>query len=148
VKTATRPQPVFATVDAVEEAFYDALNRGDAVGLMSLWSEDEDCVCVHPTGDRFVGIDAIKASWDSILQNGGMSIAPRSRRSYMGAVIVVHNLVEELQIGTDHGIQVVSFIVTNVYSRSPKGWRILMHQSVQTSEEQACLERARNETIH
>jgi ketosteroid isomerase-like protein len=139
---------MFATVDAVEEAFYDALNRGDSLGLMSLWSDDEDCVCVHPSGERYVGVDAIRASWDTLLANGGMLISPRSRRSYLGAVMVVHNLVEELQLCSASGTQVLSFIVTNVYSRSPKGWRILMHQSVQTSEEQASVERARNETIH
>jgi ketosteroid isomerase-like protein len=148
LKVAHRPQPVFSTVDAVEEAFYDALNRGDVVGMMSLWSDDDDCVCVHPSGDRYVGTDAIKASWDLLLAQGGIPISPRSRRSYMGAVLVVHNLVEELQMPPERGSEIVSFIVTNVYSRSPKGWRILMHQSVQTSQEQACLERARNETIH
>jgi ketosteroid isomerase-like protein len=143
-----RPQPVFTTVDAVEEAFYDALNRGDCKGMMSLWAEDDESVCVHPSGDRFVGIAAIKASWDALFQKGGMCIAPRSRCTYMGAVMVVHNLVEELQLNTDRGVEQVSFIATNVYTRNPKGWRILMHQSVQTSEEQACLERARHETIH
>ena len=149
MKVLSRPQPVFATVDAVEEAFYDALNRGDSSGMMSLWVDDEDAVCVHPSGDRFVGIQAIKSSWEAIFSQGVMTITPRSRKAYMSAVIVVHNLVEELTLNSSEGSsKVVSFIITNVYSRSPKGWRILMRQSVQTSEEQASLERARNETIH
>ncbi len=148
MKTAPRPAPVFATVDAVEEAFYDALNRGDAIGLMSLWADDEECVCVHPSGARHVGWDAIKASWDSLLANGGMTVAPRSRRTYMGAVLVVHNVIEEQRMPDGNGAQMVSFVATNVYSRSPRGWRILMHHSMQTSEEQASLERARSETIH
>jgi ketosteroid isomerase-like protein len=57
---------VFATPEDVEAAFYEAIARSDLVALMSVWAEDEEIVCIHPTGQRLTGSDAIRDSWRSI----------------------------------------------------------------------------------
>ena len=41
-----------ATPEAVEQAFYDALEAGDVDALMSVWSEDDEIICIHPGGQR------------------------------------------------------------------------------------------------
>ena len=43
---------IFPTAQDAENAFYEALERGDLEGMMAVWSEDEDIVCVHPHGPR------------------------------------------------------------------------------------------------
>ena len=50
------------SAEAVEEAFYDALRRGDFAAMMAVWADDEDVICVHPSGPRHVGIEAVRAS--------------------------------------------------------------------------------------
>ena len=48
------------SAEAVEEAFYDALRRGDFAAMMAVWADDEDVICVHPSGSRHVGIEAVR----------------------------------------------------------------------------------------
>jgi ketosteroid isomerase-like protein len=50
---------VFATPEDVETAFYEAIARADLAALMSVWADDEEIVCIHPTGQRLTGTDAI-----------------------------------------------------------------------------------------
>ena len=47
--------PFYATAEDAEEAFYEAIARADLDALMAVWSEDEDIVCIHPTGQRMDG---------------------------------------------------------------------------------------------
>ena len=41
---------IFPTAQDAENAFYEALERCDLEGMMAVWAEDEDIVCVHPAG--------------------------------------------------------------------------------------------------
>jgi hypothetical protein len=43
---------IFATPEDVETAFYEAIARADLGALMSVWADDEEIVCIHPTGQR------------------------------------------------------------------------------------------------
>ena len=49
---------LFTTAEEAEAAFYDAIGRADLDALMSVWSDDEDIVCIHPTGQRLSGAAA------------------------------------------------------------------------------------------
>ena len=57
---------LFTTPEDAEEAFYDAIGRADLDALMNVWAEDEEIVCIHPTGQRLVGARAIRESWRTI----------------------------------------------------------------------------------
>jgi len=46
---------IFPTAQDAENAFYEALERADLEGMMAVWSEDEEIVCVHPAGQRLAG---------------------------------------------------------------------------------------------
>ena len=81
----------------VEAAFYDALNRGDTDSLMELWAEDEDIVCIHPGGPRLSGHDAIRASWEAILERGGLQIRP-------SPLHVIHNVASAVPCVTIGGM--------------------------------------------
>jgi hypothetical protein len=52
-----------ASPEDVEHAFYELLLEGDADRLALLWAEDEESVCVHPTGVRLFGEMTIRESW-------------------------------------------------------------------------------------
>ena len=121
---------VFATAEAAEEAFYDAMQRGDVTGMMSLWADDdEDVACVHPNGPRLVGIDAIRAAYEHILANGGVNVRITDVRVHQGAVLAVHHLIEQILVDGPSGTQVVECAATNVYVKTVQGWRIALHHA-------------------
>ena len=70
----------FANADRAETAFYDAVARGDLEGLMALWADDDEIICVHPGAPRLVGHAAIRASWEAIFARGGVRIRVRDQR--------------------------------------------------------------------
>ena len=124
---------ILCTADAVEEAFYDAMQRGDLGAMMALWADDEDVLCVHPGSDRFVGLNAVRASWERIFLHGHVEIRRSDVRAHTGAVLAIHNLVEQtvalVPFGAGTGMQIVECIATNVYVKQAEGWRIMLHHA-------------------
>jgi len=125
---------VFATAEAAEEAFYDALQRGDLADMMALWADEEDVVCVHPSGPRLVGLAAIRASFEQIFAQGGVDVRPSETRRHQGAMLAVHTLVEKVLVTGQMGAEVVECVVTNAYVKTPAGWRIVLHHASPAGE--------------
>lgn len=112
----------------VETAFYEALNRGDIDALMPLWADDEEIVCVHPGGPRLHGHAAIRASWEAIFERGGLQIRPSQLHETHNLMSSVHSVVEGV---TSSGPEPAHLVATNVYIKTPQGWRIVLrHVSV------------------
>lgn len=107
-----------------EAAFYDALNRADLDALMALWADDDEIVCVHPGGPRLIGHAAIRASWSAILQHGGLHILPSQLHETHTLMSSVHTVIEGTTAASG---EPAHLIATNVYSKTPRGWRIVLH---------------------
>ncbi len=116
------------SADEVEIAFYDAISRGDLDGLMALWAEDEEIVCVHPNSTRLIGHAEIRASWETIFENGNVHIHIRQLHAMHNLLTAVHSLIEEFH-PKDQIAQDVHIIATNVYVKTPRGWRIATHHA-------------------
>jgi ketosteroid isomerase-like protein len=108
----------------VETAFYDALNRADLEALMALWADDEEIVCVHPGGPRLIGHAAIRASWSGLLEHGGLQIRPSQLHETHNLMSSVHTVIEGVTAASG---EPAHLIATNVYVKTPKGWRIVLH---------------------
>jgi ketosteroid isomerase-like protein len=108
----------------VEAAFYEALNRADLEGLMKLWADDEEIVCIHPGGPRLHGHAAIQASWEAILERGGLQIRPSQLHETHNLMSSVHTVVEGTSAAEG---EPAHLIATNVYIKTPQGWRIVLH---------------------
>lgn len=108
----------------VEAAFYDALNRGDIDTLMTLWADDEEVVCVHPGGARLIGHAAIHASWEALFEQGGLQIQPSQLHETHNLMSSVHTVVEGVTASAGEPAHLVA---TNVYIKTPRGWRIVLH---------------------
>ena len=126
------PAPMLSNADAVEEAFYDAMRRGDLAAMMALWSDDEEVICVHPGGPRLVGLDAVRESWENILSSGSVDISIGQVRATSGAVLCVHNVIETLRVQARKGLETIQCAATNVYVKGPRGWRMLLHHAGQS----------------
>lgn len=114
----------------VEAAFYDALNRADIDALMLLWADDDEIVCIHPGGPRLHGHVAIQASWEAILRQGGLQIRPSQLFEAHNLMSAVHTVIEG-STGVDpqgeHGQRPAHLVATNVYLKTPQGWRMVLH---------------------
>lgn len=121
------PLNKFVAPEVAENAFYEAINRGDLKTLMTVWSEEEEIVCIHPTGQKFQGLDEIREGWQSVLsQNLKVVVTPLHRWETM--VMSVHIVQESLFVGDDptpHG----PLYSTNIFMLGAYGWRMVSHQS-------------------
>ncbi len=124
----TRPL-LFASSEECEQAFYEALDSGDAAIVAELWLDDEDVVCVHPGGPRLTGFGAVRASWVAILSNGALHVRSSSRKSLDTPTVAVHNVVEEVVVGQGRDRRVVRVIATNAYVKTSAGWKMVLHHA-------------------
>ena len=123
---------IFPTAQDAENAFYEALERCDLEGMMAVWAEDEDIVCVHPAGARLSGQDEVRESWAKIFAGG-----PRARLrieqqvAISGMMLAVHSVFENFTIPGEPRAeaQPVPVIATNVYLRTAAGWRMIVHHA-------------------
>lgn len=116
------------TSNETEAAFYDAIARADIEALMSLWAEEEDIVCIHPGAPRLVGHASIRAAWESIFEQGSVHITPVQVHVAQNMTTSVHNIIEEVHRSASKK-QDVHILATNVYMKTPQGWRIVTHHA-------------------
>lgn len=118
----------FGSADDTELAFYDAIGRADLEALMGLWADDEEVVCIHPDGTRLIGYAAIRASWEEIFSRGGVHIRPVQLHASQNLMCTVHNLIEAVNT-VDGRQRDMHILATNVYVKTPLGWRIVLHHA-------------------
>jgi uncharacterized protein (TIGR02246 family) len=122
---------LLASADDVEAQFYESLQAGDLDRLMSVWADDDEIVCVHPGGARVVGGAAIRASFEDIFGQGGVPAVPEQVRRLHSLGVAVHHLVERVRVpagpGRPEGHAFV--LATNVYVKTPQGWRMVAHHA-------------------
>ena len=124
----------FASPESLEQAFYDALTKGDADLLMQLWAEDEETLCVHPTGVRLVGIAPIRESWRSIFSSTRLRVEAKTIAHWRGSVIAIHL----------HG----PLHVTHVYARGAHGWRLVSRHASAADDSHQAMAEAVPHTLH
>ena len=123
---------IFPTAQDAENAFYEALERCDLDGMMAVWAEDEEILCVHPTGGRLTGQDQVRESWAKMFAAG-----PRARLqvtqqvAISGMMLEVHSVFENFALeGSAPGAaQPLPIVATNVYLRTAAGWRMIVHHA-------------------
>ncbi len=118
-----------ASAEDVEHAFYDAIARADLEGLMALWADDEEIACIHPGAPRLQGHAAIRESWELIFERGPVHIRPRHLHVTHNMMCAVHSVVEDVKRPDDPDWQEAHILATNVYLKTPQGWRMVLHHS-------------------
>lgn len=145
-----RTRKLFPTPDDAEAAFYDAFERGDLAAMMVVWAEGEDVVCVHPSGPRLTGFDAVRESWMQIFAaNIKLAVRVTEARRLDGPSVAVRSVVESITVsGAQDPPQLVN--ATNVYVLTDAGWRIAMHHASpsEPASEAAEDEEAQPHTLH
>ena len=115
--------------DECEAAFYEALQRGDIDKLMACWADEDDIVCVHPGGARLLGAGAIRAAFDMMFTNGSIQAKAEKVHRVESLGSSVHSVLERSEVLTDEGPRHAYVIATNVYQKTPLGWRMVAHHA-------------------
>ena len=122
-------QRLHPTAEAAERAFYAAMAEADLDRMMALWADDDAAVCNHPGGPRLIGCDAIRASFREIFRGGGVRIATAAVHAWRTPDVAVHSLIERIVVEGREGAELIEVVATNVFVRTPGGWRILVHHA-------------------
>src|SRR6266705_4127541 len=110
-------------------AFYRAFEAKDVDGMMATWAEDEDIVCVHPGGAILVGYDAVRAGWEQLFAgNTKLSFRLDEIVAIETVGLALQSAVEHVTVGDDPKPRGAA-IATNVFLRTPSGWRIVVHHA-------------------
>lgn len=117
------------SADDIEAAFYEALQRADLEALMGCWSDDDEVFCVHPGGPRLVGAAAIRAAFEQMFENGAIHATPARVRKVESLASAVHNVLERVDVLTAEGPRHAFVLATNVYHKTPQGWRMVAHHA-------------------
>ncbi|MFJ5549320.1 nuclear transport factor 2 family protein [Streptomyces sp. NPDC093225] len=124
-------------VDAVETAntaFYEAMEQGDFEGMSGMWLDDE-VSCVHPGWPVLSGRGEVLRSYALIMANTDyiQFFLTDTRTAVIGDTAVVtctENILSggPAEDGGGLGPLVGQLVVaTNVFRRTPGGWRLWSH---------------------
>jgi uncharacterized protein (TIGR02246 family) len=123
---------IFPTAQDAENAFYEALERCDLEGMLAVWAEDDEIICVHPTGPRLTGPEQIRESWARIFSGGPRArVHITSQVAISGMMLAVHSVHENFVLPgqAQADARPVPIVATNVYLRTPAGWRMIVHHA-------------------
>ena len=125
---------LFPTPDDAETAFYDAFERADLPAMMAVWAASDDVVCIHPTGPRLQGFDAVRGSWAQIFAGGSqLRVRTIDVKKFDGQNVAVRSVVEVLTAPGQQGTP-QSVLATNVYELGDNGWRMVIHHAAPVPE--------------
>jgi len=123
------PPSALGSADETEAQFYEALQQGDIERLMAAWADEDEVVCVHPGGPRLVGRAAVRAAFESMFSHGPIDAHPERVRRLQANASAVHSVLERVNLMTPEGPRSAWVIATNVYQKTPQGWRIVAHHA-------------------
>jgi ketosteroid isomerase-like protein len=125
------------TAADVEANFYEALQAGDIEKLMACWADEDEIVCVHPGGPRLSGMAAIRAAFDAMFSQASIRAWPQGILKIESMTSVIHNVRERIEVLTEEGLRDAYVLATNVYHKTPLGWRMVLHHVSQDAEQDA-----------
>ena len=123
------PPPDTASADDIEAAFYQALQTGDIDKLMACWADEDEIVCIHPGGARLLGAGSIRAAFDAMFAHGSIQARAEKVHRVEALGCSMHSVLERIEVLTEEGPRHAYVIATNVYQKTPQGWRMVAHHT-------------------
>ena len=124
-----RSPNIFTSPQDAALAFYQAFEARDIDAMMATWAEDEEIVCVHPGGPRLVGYDAVRSGWEHLFAGDTLLSFRLDEVVLIETVgLAMQSAIEHVTVGNDPKPRGAA-IATNVFMRTPTGWRMVMHHS-------------------
>lgn len=117
----------------VNAAFYTAFESGDLDAMHALWVADQP-ICVHPGWTPVVGNPAVRRSWAVVMANTPyiqffLTDVEVSVLDGVASVTCTENVLAAGE-GTPAGAFAGGkSVATNVFRRTPAGWRLWIHHA-------------------
>ena len=128
-KAKLQAATIGGSADEIEAQFYEALQQANLDKLMACWADEDDIICIHAGGNRLVGSVMIRAAYETLFAGGSTATRPEQIHKVESLTSAMHNLVEREVRVTAEGQQETFVIATNVYQRTPQGWRMVAHHA-------------------
>jgi ketosteroid isomerase-like protein len=114
-----------------EDAYYDAIEAQDLEGMMQVWEDSEEILCLLPMQPTQRGPASVRRAWEPLL-NGQISldIEVKHLAWIESGPLAIHLVEEHVQAAGQAEKQTV--YACNIYRQGDSGWRILMHQNSPT----------------
>lgn len=120
---------LFPTPQDAEAAFYEAFTKCDLDAMMAVWADEDEIYCVHPNGARISGVAQVRESWRQIFASGEtLRFQLREQQYLNGMMLAVHSVYEHVAVAGE-GRSRIPVIVTNIYLRTERGWRMVVHHA-------------------
>jgi ketosteroid isomerase-like protein len=125
---------VHRQVEAVNTAFYEAIENADLDTMLDLWVDDPGVVCVHPGALPVRGPGPVSRSWAVVMAHTSyiqffLTDVEVAVHGEAASVTCTENvLTGDERTGPDEfgGGKAVA---TNVFLRTPDGWRLWLHHA-------------------
>ncbi|MBK1716594.1 YybH family protein [Thiocystis violacea] len=120
----------YETPQDAEDAYYDALESGDAEAMTQVWEASEEIFCLLPMAPLAIGRQ-VQQLWRAIFEQGGRFDLQVRHLSWIEHGDLAIHLIEERTQGQP-GATPPPIYATNIFRRGPDGWRLLVHQNSPT----------------
>jgi hypothetical protein len=115
-------------IENANDQFYDAFEKV-SIGMMeNIWSHNDDCICIHPGWEMFVGWLAIRESWMTIFantENIKFTITNTKIKLYEEVFGVV-TCVENIKMVLNEGKVFNGVVATNIFEYDGNQKRLLL----------------------
>ena len=121
---------MLGSANELETAFYAALAKGDIETLMSLWSPDEDIVCILPNLPYTQGHINVRELWENLFNLGQINAHILAQHTFDNLLTAVHTLLVHVQLTPPDGdVQAFNLHTTQVYLKSEQGWKMSVYHA-------------------
>ncbi len=120
-------------VRKASSTFYNSLSRmaaGDVAPMAEAWAQTDDVSALHPIGGRYLGYDAVIASFSKVAEiAGGGQIRIEDQMLLLTDELAVETGVETGTLVIAGRTADIHHRVTNVYRRSNGQWKLVHHHT-------------------
>jgi ketosteroid isomerase-like protein len=128
------PDAVRRQVEALNTAFYEAIETADLDTMRDLWLDDPGTVCVHPGATPVRGAGPVSRSWALVMAHTAyiqffLTDVEVAVHDGTATVTCTENvLTGDDQTGPD-AFGGGRAVATNVFVSTPEGWRLWLHHA-------------------
>jgi ketosteroid isomerase-like protein len=125
-------------IENANDQFYNAFENASINMMENIWSHNDNCICIHPGWEMFVGWLAIRESWMTIFantENLKFTITNTKIRLYEEGVSVV-TCVENIKMILNERKVHTGVVATNIfeYDGKQRRWLIVHHHGSPVSD--------------
>ncbi len=118
--------------------FYDAFENVSINMMENIWSHNDDCICIHPGWEMFIGWLAIRESWLTIFSNTEnlkFTITNTKIKLYEDIVGII-TCVENIKMIINERKIFTGVVATNIfeYDGDQRRWLLVYHHGSPISD--------------